>query len=286
MKKTAAFTALFFAAALSLGSMELTVLGGMGNGFFDTKSLNPVGGGEFKGSLYPFFRVQLDETVSDFFSFSGALERDPVLRNRSWAEAEFSAGFVSVSVGPVLGLFNSRESVVRPGIQAGIRLDFPGIIFAGFNAGSTLGSLRAEGDYEARHGEFALGFWLPNIVNTISVSEKKYDSRETGTIDTLDAIRRYQYRAGIYAKGFPFEVQVDFGYETLTRRVTDASVVETDTYNIIFLGAETTVGVKPGFSLIFGVETPVYSWGQKPLEKKDKLLLFQAHAGFMYTLTK
>jgi hypothetical protein len=55
-------------------------------------------------------------------------------------------------------------------------------------------------------------------------------------------------------------------------------------YNVIFLGAETSFNVKPNLKLILGAEMPVYSWGTKPLTKKDKLVLFQAHAGFTYTI--
>jgi hypothetical protein len=284
--KTFLVTALCFCAVLRLNGMELTVLGGLGNFSFDTKNTNPLGSGEFEGAMYPFVRVRLDETVSDSFSFSGVIERDSILKNRSWAEMKVSSGFFAVSVGPVLGLFNSAENVIRPGVQAGIRFDVPGIIFAALNAGSTFGSFNSEGDYEARHGVLELGFWLPNIVNTFSISEKSYDSRETENLDTRDKIRRYQYSAAIYAKNVPYEVVLNLGYETLSRSVTDraAPAFDEDVYNTVFLGAETSFNVTPNLGLIFGAEMPVYSWGVKPLTKKDKLFLFHAYAGFRYTI--
>jgi hypothetical protein len=245
-----------------------------------------VGSGKFEGSLYPLVRVQIDETVSDSLGFSGVIERDPILRNRFLAEAKIFAGLFTVSMGPVLGLFNSPESTVRPGVQAGIRFDLPGILFAGLNAGSTFGSLNSKGDYEARHSVLELGFWLPNIVNTLSISEKSYDSRETGNLDTSDKIRRYQYSAAIYAKNVPYEATLNLGYETLTRGIADraASTFEEDVYNIIFLGAETSFNVGANLRLIFGAETPVYSWGTKSLTRKEKLLLFHAYAGFTYII--
>ncbi|MDR0585885.1 MAG: hypothetical protein LBG26_01465 [Treponema sp.] len=273
-------------AVLRLGGLELTVLGGLGNFSFDTKSTSPAGNGEFEGTLYPFALIRLDETVSDSLEFSGVIERDPVLRNRLRAEAKISSGLFTVSAGPVLGLFNSAESVIRPGVQAGIRFDLPGIIFAALDAGSTFGSSDSKGDYEARHGRLELGFWLPNIVNTISISEKSYDSREKKNLDVRNNILRYQYSADIYAKNVPFRVLLNLGYEILARSITDhaAFTFEEDLYNIIFLGAETSFNVKPNLSLIFGAETPVYSWGKKPLTKKDKLVLFEAYAGFTYTI--
>ncbi|MDR0402569.1 MAG: hypothetical protein LBH35_03165 [Treponema sp.] len=285
-KRPFLFAALCLSAVLRLNAMDLTVLGGLGNAAFDDKSVVPVGNGEFEGKLYPLARIQLDQTFSDFLALSGALERDPVLKNRFWAEARISSGVFSVSAGPLFGLFNSGENGIRPGIQAGIHFDIPGIIFAALNAGSTFGSLKSEGDYEARHGRLEFGFWLPNIINTFSISEKNYDSRETGNLDAGNRILRYQYSADIYAKNIPFEVIVNFGYETLSRTMSDraASVSTEDVYNIIFLGAETLLNVRPNLRLIFGAETPVYSWGKKPLTKKDKLVLFEAYAGFSYTI--
>jgi hypothetical protein len=280
---------LFAALCLSLsclGGMELTVLGGLGNTSFDIKNAHHIGNGEFKGALYPLALIRLDEAVSDSLAFSGALERDPILRNRFSAEAKISSRFFTVSAGPFLGLFNSSESVVRPGIEAGIRFDLPGIIFAALNAGSTFGSLRAGGDYEARHGRLEFGFWLPNIVNTISVSEKSYDLRETESLELRDRLLRYEYNADVYAKNVPFEVTLNFGYETLTRSISNraASTVKEDVYNIIFLGAETSFRVSPKLRLILGGEMPVCSWGKKPLTKKDKLVLFEFRAGFSYTI--
>ncbi|MDR2050144.1 MAG: hypothetical protein LBP69_11900 [Treponema sp.] len=284
IKKTLCCAALCLSAVLRLGGLELTVLGGLGNVSFDAKSTGPTGG-EFEGTLYPFVRLQLNETVSDSLEFSGVMERDPVLRNRLRAEAKISSGLFAVSAGPVLGFFNSSESAIRPGVQAGIRFDLPGIVFAVLNAGSTFGSLESEGD-EARHGRLELGFWMPNMINTISISEKNYDSREKGSLDVRNSILRYQYSADIYAKNVPYRVLLNIGYETLTRSITDraAFTFEEDVYNIIFLGAETSFNVRPKLRLIFGAETPVYSWGKKPLTKKDKLVLFEAYAGFTYTI--
>jgi hypothetical protein len=81
-------------------------------------------------------------------------------------------------------------------------------------------------------------------------------------------------------------VALNFGYETLTRSISDraASTFEEDLYNIIFLGVETSFSVRPKLRLILGGEMPVYSWGKKPLTKKDKLVLFEIYAGFTYTI--
>jgi hypothetical protein len=288
MKKVFFFAALYLSAVLHVGGMDLTVLGGLGNVSFDTKSTGLSGSGEFEGALYPFARLRLDEAVSDFLEFNAVMERDPILRNRFSAKARISSGFFAISAGPLLGLFNSSESIVRPGVEAGIHFDIPGIVFAAFDAGSTFGSLRSEGDYEARHSRLEFGFWLPNIINTISISEKSYDSWETGNLDVRDRVLRYQYSADIYTKNVPYEIVLNFGYETLTRNVIDraASTSEEDVYNIIFLGAETSFNVKPELKLIFGGEIPVYSWGKKPLTKKDKLVLFEVYAGFTYTIER
>jgi hypothetical protein len=72
----------------------------------------------------------------------------------------------------------------------------------------------------------------------------------------------------------------------LARSVSDfsASTFEEDVYNSIFLGAETSFNIRPELKLLLGGEMPVYSWGKKPLTKKDKLVLFEVYAGFTYII--
>jgi hypothetical protein len=282
MKRTF-FGALILFCVFSIEALELSVMGGAGNMDFDTERKTAIGNGDFENSFYPFGYLQLEENYLDLLKFTGTFERDPVLKNRASAEAEFQTGYFSISGGPLFGIFNS-DRMIQPGFLAGFGIDVPGIFYIKLKGGSTIGDPRSVGDYAAKNGELTLGFWLPNIVNTVSISGKTYQTLEANNLFITNEIQRYQYSTDIHAKSASYKIRLDFGIETLKQRYEDSTSSEEDTYNICFIGAETSFNVRPSFRLIFGVEIPFYSWGENPLTRPANAWSFEAHAGFSVTI--
>jgi hypothetical protein len=269
-----------------LFALDFSVIAGAGNFSFNTRAEEPLGTGDFSGSVYPFGRATVTDTISKIIAYSVSLERDPVLRNTLSGEVTVTAGFLSFSVGPLFGLFSTWESPLKPGIAAGIGLDFPGIIFASIRGGATFGSLYEKGDYTLETGGITLGFWLPHLVNTFSMTTKKFSMFRTDTLLTEDHLLRFCYRAEIYSKGVPYTVFIDMGYQILSRSYDDPQVSGKDTFHALFLGFEAALTVRPLFTVLFGVETPVYSWGQVPLTRADHAWFIQGFAGFKWTIEK
>jgi hypothetical protein len=283
MKKLFLYAAVLFLAAPCLHCLDISITGGVGNISFDPASEEADGDGAFPGKFYPLGRLNVTQDLTGIFSFSGTLERDPILRNRLSMEAVMQGNRFSLRAGPFLGLFNS-ENPVQGGVRLGIGLDFPGIVFFRLNGSTTLGRPGSKGDYETLEGEAAFGFWLPHVVNTLSAGGKSYKEWKSGDLSAQDQLIRFQYSADIYSKGFPWVVRVDAGYETLSRLYDGPSVLEEDRYHIIFLGTGITWTFHPGFRLLLGGEVPVYSWGESPLNQNDSIVLFQAYAGFSVSL--
>jgi hypothetical protein len=288
MKKTFLVLVLFL-SCLSVFSLDLSVKAGLGNHSFDTKQDTAItsGGvaGNFKPALFPVGQVRASGPYSDLFNFEGILERDPILRNRVGGEVELLAGPVSISAGPFIGLLNTPENVLSLGFSGGISLEIPGILFANLKAGTNLGSVKAVGDYSMDMTRISLGFWLPNLINTLSLSTKTFGVQHTLSNFIEDKLFRVAYSGEIYSKGVPYVIRIDMGYQSLTRGYTDTatSLKESDEFNSIFLGFEAEIAVTPLLKILFGAEMPVYSWGKTPLSRPKDVWLFQAHGGIIYS---
>jgi hypothetical protein len=281
MKKFCLVLALFF-CCLGVFSLDLGVRAGIGNLSFDTSRDSPILAGDFKPVLFPLGQIKASGTYLDLFKFEGIFERDPILRNRVGGEVELMAGPVSISAGPFIGLFNTRENLLSLGLSGGLFLEFPGILFIRLKAGTSLGAVKAVGDYSMDMSQISLGFWLPNLVNTLSLTTKSYGVQHTLSNYVEDKLWRTAYSGEIYSKGIPYTIRIDIGYQSLTRSYTAPSS-GADIFNSIFLGFETEIALTPLLKILFGAEMPVYSWGKSPLSRPNNLWIFQAHAGIVYT---
>lgn len=279
--------AVFVTAGLAcrLYALDLTVIGGAGNYSFDLTAKKPIGDGEFKGSLYPLGRISLSDRISTTFSYSATLERDPMLRNLLICEMTIESGFFKLSVGPLLGLFSTVETPLKPGVSAGVCLEFPGIIFFDLRGGASFGTIREKGDYSLETSRIAFGFWLPNLVNTLSLTSQRFDVALSNTLLTGDELLRICNRVDIYAKNIPYTVSIDIGYQVLKRSYDGQSNGE-DLFRSVFLGFETAITVRPNFTIRFGAEIPAFVWGKEPLARAKDRWFFQAFAGFTWTIEK
>ncbi|GHV84490.1 hypothetical protein AGMMS50230_00980 [Spirochaetia bacterium] len=269
----------------SLFGLEFSAIAGAGNLAFENSSKNPIGKGDFNGSLYPLGQIGLTDQLSTLFSYSVTLERDPLLRTVLTGLMELEADYFSLSVGPLFGLFTTREYPLKPGISARVGFNLPGIFFVNLEGGATFGRVRKTGDYYIETGRAALGFWLPNLISTLSVSRQKFTLAPQDLLTTEDELLRFCYRADIFAKNVPYTVSVDMGYQILKRSY-DGLANGQDTFRAAFLGFETNITVLPSLIIRFGAEIPVYAWGKDPLTKAEGAWFFRAFAGFTWMAHK
>ena len=259
-----------------LFAMDLTVIAGAGNFSFDTSSETSLNqnGEEFKGHFFPFGKLNIKDQLTDTFGYTATMERDPLLRNTLSCEMTIDAGFLKLSVGPLFGMFNSWDTLIRPGVSTSLGLEFPGIFFLNLRGGATFGS-----EYSLETSCISLGFWLPNLLSTINLSANKYND---GPL-IQDELLRVSYRADIHAKNIPYTVSIEMGYQALTRGYSSSGE---DIIRAVFLGFEADVNIKPNFTLILGSEIPVFIWGKDDLKKAKNHWFFQAFAGFKWSLEK
>jgi hypothetical protein len=252
--------AVLASTTLTLQALEFSAQAGLGNLAFDPGRETPLGSGQFSGSLHLIGRVQLEQILSELLCFRGTLERDPVLKTRIAGEAAITTTHFSIFTGPFFGFFNSTDYLVSPGVQGGLSLEYPGIVFA-----SLRGGLAAD----AETGELSCGFWLPSVVSTFTIRTKCRTAGVTGES------RRYQYSADIFDKSYPYTIRVHFGYEYLAQTYSSGK----DVFKILFAGAQTTFSLQNQWSIRLGAEIPVYSWGKNPLTKDSGQFFFNVWAG-------
>ena len=275
---------IFLVVIILLGSrlfaQDLTIIGGVGNFSFDPASDSFIGAGEFSGHFYPLGRVSFKDQITTTFGYTAAAERDPILRNILSCEMTINAGIVKFSVGPLFSVFNSWDTYIRPGISASLGLEFPGILFLNFRGGATFGS-SMEYDYSLETSRIALGFWLPYMLGTLSMTTNKFN--EQGSVFTQDELIRFCFRVDIFVKNIPYTVSVEMGYQTISRSYDST---DKDAMHSAFLGFETNIEVKPNFVIIFGAELPIFVWGEKPLVREKPLWYFRAFTGITWSFEK
>ncbi|MDR2257535.1 MAG: hypothetical protein LBE14_00140 [Treponema sp.] len=272
-----------------LHALDLRFFGGGGNLSFDSERETPLGleGKRFEPSVYPFGRISLEGEYSTMVDYTVSFERDPVLRNRMLASAGFTFGFLRLEFGPFMGLFNTGEQAISPGVTAALGIEFPGILFGSLQGASTIGSLALfPGDFIQETGEIAVGFWVPYVICAFSISDKSFTERKTGDLLVKDEHTRYQFRADVFTKNVPYTVRVNLGYQSLKRSYSpEGKNSETDELKSIYAGFEGTYQFTPAFQFILGAEMPVYVWGEKPLKGPERTaVMYQCHAGFVWTL--
>jgi hypothetical protein len=278
-----------------LWGIDLEISGGLGNMAFDTERESTLGSESraFEDRLFPVGQVKISGETANGFYYNGAFEREPLLRNRLSINMGIKLDHINLEIGPVMGLFNSEEQIVNPGISAGMGLEFPGILFVNLKASSSLGSvLDITGDYLQKSAEISAGFWVPHVVFSFNLTAKGFALEKDANLLIEDSLTRYFFRADVFSKNIPYTCRLDLGYLTMSRSYSSYIVNgvnldqenQTDEFKALYIGLETSYMVSPALKLLLGGEMPVYSWSALPMQGPDKgSFLFRAYAGIILT---
>jgi hypothetical protein len=291
-----AAVALAVLGASPLWGIDLEISGSLGNMAFDTERESSLGlGGQvFEGQLFPMGLVKVSGEAANGFYYNGAFERDPLLRNRLYINMGIKLDYISLEIGPVMGLFNSGTEVVNPGFSAGLGLEFPGIVFVNLKASSSLGSvLDIPGNYLQKSAEISAGFWVPYVVCSFNVNVRSFALEKKANLLIEDSVTRYFFRADVFSKNVPYTCRVDLGYQNLSRSYSSYLIngssldrdSQTDEFKALYMGLEISYTASPALKLFLGGEMPVYSWSVRPMQSPGRgSFLFEVHAGVILTL--
>jgi hypothetical protein len=272
---------LFLGSGFRIFGLDLRISGGLGNNAFDPARQLPLGTEAFSPHYYPRVLIDMEGDYSNLITFGAFFERDPILRNRLGGTVGLRAGYVRLDMGPFLGLFNSASKAINPGISAAVKLEIPGILYGAATTASTIGAnLNIPGSYVQGEGEAALGVWVPYALVVFSVQTRTYAEQTSPELNRSDAQTRYQLGAEIFAKNMPYTVLVNIGYQSLKRTYVESGESAADELKSVYAGFEGVFTISPLLKILAGLESPAYSWGERPLRGPSvKTMLFDAHVG-------
>jgi hypothetical protein len=266
-----------------LQGLELEISGGVGNLFFDRENSEPLGdlGKAFEPALQPIIRTVVSGELGGSVFYSGGFEWDPVLRNWVFANVGINLGLFTMELGPFIGIFNTCEAFLNPGLSVAVGLEFPGVFFARARAFSSIGDVRVEGSYTQRGGILTVGFWVPNVICSLNLETKSFIDQRASDLLLEDNLTRAFFRTDIFAKNNPLNFQLDIGYGIL-KRIYSQSIDSSDELKYFFLGLEGAYTINPIIKIFLAGEMPLLSWSTAPMKDpgKDKIL-FQARGGIV-----
>jgi len=288
------FLSSFWLAALLLvsfgpiGALEVEFTGGINNFTFHpdrvTAHKESTNYKTFQEYPFGYFDLTIKGEVSEKMGINIHAQRDNILRNSLNAIVWANMDYLSVEFGPFIGI-GDRADKPDLGVTGSIQVAYPGIAFFSVHGTSSLGvgyEFMSKNHREVL--ETRLGFWLPNMIATLSAGSKRYTNQlEEKTI--RDELARFMFSADFYNKNLPLRVRFDIGYEVLSRFYGYGSAREiNDELNAVFLGLDVRWQFSRNMRFIAGFEIPVYYTAVEPMTSpKTHGELYKFTAGVAYT---
>ncbi|GHU09187.1 hypothetical protein FACS1894151_06440 [Spirochaetia bacterium] len=290
VKNAPALTLLLLFLGSSLGALEISANGGAGNLLFESNRNEALGNGTIEP--WPYFEgsLGLRGEFSQGLDISAVLKSDPVLRNILSAELLFTAKNMQFTMGPVVGLFNTDEKPINPGISAGVLFTLPAILTIEASIASSVGAgLYANGDYSQETGKVSAGFYLPNVFASLQVDMRSFIEQKTGGLIVKDELVRTVFASFIYADTVPHNVRIDLGWQSLKRTFITTDDIsdedKIDELSSLFAGFDAHFTLHPSLQLTLAFEAPVYSWAEKPLHNPAlNTFFFRASTGIIWKI--
>jgi hypothetical protein len=271
-----------------LGALELEIIGGINNLTYHPDRDIPYSQSsnhrQFKPYPFGLANISLRGDITGILEFDISIKRDNILRNNINSTFISRTDYFRFEFGPFIGIDDSFNKP-HAGIIGGIEFTLPGTAFLSLSGSSTLGSqLDFTSNNFQEHAGIKLGFWLPNVIPSLSANFKSFSKYHNEFFTTRDMLTRIHASVDLFSKNSPFTCRIDAGYETLTRVYKRGNTETTDALSAFFAGLEMNIQIMRPFRLIIGLETPVYYTAAAPMTMPAEFwTLFKAYLGFTYT---
>lgn len=222
-----------------------------------------------------WLRTPLGEDAAIRLSY----DRDPVLRNTAIAAVQFDRGIARISVGPLIGLFNSDSAPLSAGISASVKLQWPGVAYVSLRSdgGTAISVLQTASNPQART-ELAAGFYVPNAIVSGLISAKSFNEVDSSGGLVTDTLTRYALTVDVFKKNVPYTALLSLGYELRSKHY--ATENTTDSLGAIVMGIDTTAQISHALTLLGGISTGAYVFGLDSLKDRGP-----GNSSFLFTAT-
>ncbi len=219
----------------------------------------------FDGLTFPWgISVFASHEMGDNFSITAGFYQDSILRNISSTMVTYRYSFISIGLGPYFGFLNSEGPLIRSGLNASLRIDFPGIIFAEIRTGSTIGGLVKEGDYSQEETSLLGGFQVMNAICTIGLLSKTFTIIQ-GSSQVVDSLDKYYFSTDLFQKNVPFRILLTFAYQTISKSFVTSTTTDTHTLSSLIIGSELEVELARFLNLLVMIDSSIYTFGRDDL---------------------
>ena len=246
------------------------------------RPLSPVPNTVFPANLYFFGgEAWASAALGEDASFRLSYDADQVLHNSVIAAIQFDRGIARISVGPLIGLFNSDTSAFSAGLSTSVRLQWPGVAYLAMRSdgGTAISILQAGADPQART-ELSAGFYVPHAIISGLVSAKRFNELDTAGSLVTDSLTRYALTIDVFKKNVPYTALTSIGYELRSKHYAATSI--TDSLGAIVMGLDLSAQISRGLKLKGSISSGAYVFGLDALKGRgpsNSSFLFSAVMG-------
>jgi len=283
--RTAQFIA-FFAifAALSASAAEIEVSSSASTFAFDDE-----------GDINPYspeygFSMSVADRILEHLDGKIAFDRDPVNGNMLSARASYLTSFLVISVGPSFGVLNSTDNdddvsyLFQPGLGLGFSIIVPGYAVAKADTDFAIPTASSsEGQLFLQRGELSVGFYLPNVLSTVKISQRSNVQALSGGFSATRSVTDYGLYNEAFMKGAPFRISLDFIYRVLDYYVTE-DYPGNRKYGNLVLGGGITWVPKADISFYVSGSGSLYSFSLDDSDDDINRFIFDVKLGARYLM--
>jgi hypothetical protein len=224
------------------------------------------------------------QKISDALTIKTGFYSDRVLRNIAYTTVSYVEGIMVIEVGPFFGYFNSElDPILKPGISASVKLDFPGILFIG-----TLNTrLTADLDYIQERTSVNGGFYVENAICTLAMTQKKFTQINKDGNEVDDSLLEFSFLTDLYQKNTPYRVNIGFAYQMLTKSFFEGGTEIKHTLGSILVTSALEFNITEAIFFVVGADASLYTYGyDELLAISAPAFLMNSHAGFRINLDR
>jgi len=235
--------------------------------------------------FYPFWlgNIYFRHDISEILNFSLNIERDNVLQNSVSTVFGVNTDYININFGIFAGL-TDKFTIPDAGITGNLELIASKILFFSISGSSTLGTQYSFTSNNSREtAEVKLGFWIGNVVPSISGEMKTFSRQIKDDIFTDDTLYRLLLNVDFLIKNTNTSGYVNTGYQVYSRTYKKETLEFTDSINSCFVGLGLFWHGKPlGYKI--GAEVPFIIFAKEPMTVTGNYFLFsKAYAGLVFT---
>lgn len=242
----------------------------MNNIGFQKSDKEPVT--DYKGTKYDYgVSAFINHEIDDELSLETGLKYDPILRNTVQARFTYSRDYFRVGVGPFLGIFNTKNSLLKSGISSSVRVEYPGKVFASVRSDSTIAArFSKDGDYLQEFNKLTFGYYIPNAICSLNLETKRFVTQESSSLEIEDSSNEYSFEVDIYQKNIPLRLLLSFAYRSTLRIYNDTNGgTNKNTLNSLIFGTRMQVEAGKRLTLIADIDHNVYSFGKNTKDEES-----------------